>query len=272
MPGLIGAIQKTPGSEVGPVFEALLSPLQRGGRLQTETRVASDARWALGRVHLGTLEPSPQLVGTGPLWVLFHGDLYNETALRQGLAADHLLQPGHGTASLIAALYRAYGETICLPAAGAFCAAVLDENAKQLVLASDPLGSYFLYWFHGPQRFVFASELKAVLRDPAVKPRLDPRAVAHYLTFGFLFGDKTLAEQVQLLPAASTLTYCWNDGKYAIERYARIDAAFQPWEGTQSEYHEALRPVFNRAVQRALSGEHCFGLSLSQAASTHAPF
>jgi asparagine synthase (glutamine-hydrolysing) len=263
MSGLVGAVQRTPGQEARRVFEALLSPLQRGGRLQTEVRVASDGQWALGRVHLGVLQPLPQLADSGPLWVLFHGDLHNETELRQALAAEHLPQPAAGTAPLVAALYRAYGKTFASLLKGAFCAVVLDESTKQLVLVNDVLGSYFLYWFSGPQRFVFASELKAVLRDPAVEPRLDPRAVADYLTFGFLFGDKTLAEQVQLLPAASTLTYCWDDGKYTIERYARIDTAFQPWEGTQSEYLEVLHHVFNRAVQRALSGEHCFGLSLS---------
>src|SRR5262245_13257738 len=223
MPGLVGAVQRTPGQEVRRVFETLLSPLQHGGRLQTEAHVASDGQWALGRVHLGVLQPLPQLTDSGPLWVLFHGDLYNETELRQALTAERLPQPAVGTAPLVAAMYRAYGRSFASLLKGAFCAVVLDESTKQLVLASDPLGSYFLYWFSGPQRFVFASALKAVLRDPAVKPSLDARAVADYLTFGFLFGDKTLAAQVQLLPASSTLTYCWEDGKYAIEHYARID-------------------------------------------------
>jgi len=263
MPGLIGAVQRMPGQDVRSVFETLLSPLQRGGRLQTEAHVASDGRWALGRVHLGMLQPSPQLADEGPLWVLFHGDLYNETELRQALAAKHLPQPSEGTAPIIAALYRAYGREFAALLKGAFCAVVLDESTKKLVLASDLLGSYFLYWFNGPPRFVFASELKAVLRDSAVKPTLHPRAVADYLTFGFLFGEKTLAEQVQLLPPASTLLYCWEDGQCTLERYARIDAMFQPWEGTQSEYYEELRHVFNGAVQRSLSGEHSFGLSLS---------
>src|SRR2546427_5512162 len=108
MPGLVGAVQRIPGQDVKPVFEGMLSPLRRGGRLQTEAHVASDGRWALGRVHLGILQPGLQLVDQGPLWVLFHGDLYNETELRQALAAENLPQPSQGTAPLVAALYRAY--------------------------------------------------------------------------------------------------------------------------------------------------------------------
>lgn len=263
MPGLVGAVQSMSGHDVRPVFAALLSSLQRGTRLHTETRAALDARWALGRVHLGVLQPEPQLAGQGPLWVLFHGDLSNETELRKTLTGDHQ-QPSNGNAAtLIAALYRIYGKKCAAMLKGAFCAAVLDERTKQLVLVSDVLGSYFLYWFKGTQRFVFASELKAVLRDPAVKPTLAPQAVADYLTFGFLFGNKTLAEQVQLLPPASTLTYCWENGKYALERYADIASVFQAWEGTQTDYDEAVCQAFNGAVQRTLSGKHAFGLSLS---------
>jgi asparagine synthase (glutamine-hydrolysing) len=263
MPGLVGAVQSMPGQEVQPVFEALLSPLQRGGRLQTETHVAAHGQWALGRVHLGILQPSPQLTNPGPVWALFHGELHNEAELRQALVAENVPQPEAGTAALVVALYRAYGRQFAALLKGSFCTVVLDESTKKLVLASDLLGSYFLYWFIGPHRFVFASELKAILRDPAITPTLEPRAVADYLAFGFIFGEKTLAAQVQLLPAASTLTYYWQDGKCTLERYARIDALFQPWEGTQSAYVEHLAHTFNAAVQRACAGEHRIGLSLS---------
>jgi asparagine synthase (glutamine-hydrolysing) len=131
------------------------------------------------------------------------------------------------------------------------------------VLASDLLGSYPLYWYNGPHHFVFASELKAVLYDPAVKPALEPRALVDYLTFGFLLGAKTLAKQVQLLPSASILTFCWDDGSCTIDRYWHIEQAFQPWEGSQAAYVETLRRAFNGAVQKALSGGQDCGVSLS---------
>ena len=218
--------------------------MRHSHRLYSEMRVARHAQWALGRVHLGVVQPDSQLAGDGPVQVLFHGELYNEAELRKPLQEQIIPQPGKGVASLIATLYQLYGP--CFPSRlqGTFCTAVLDEKAKRLVLASDLLGSYPLYWYNGPHRFVFASELKAVLRDPAVKPALEPRAVADYLTFGFLFGTKTLATQVQLLPAASILTFCWEDGSCTVERYWRLDQAFQPWEGSQGGIHRDTPPGF----------------------------
>jgi asparagine synthase (glutamine-hydrolysing) len=263
MPGLVGVVQKTPALDVQPVFERLLASMQRDGRLQREIWVASDSRWALGRVHLGITQLIPQLTGGDDVQVVFHGDLYNETELRAEFDTAGVPQPGKGVASLLTVLYRLHGRDFVSRLHGAFCAAVLDAQTKQLILINDRLGSYCLYWCNGPQRFLFATSLKAILQDPTVRPRLNPRAVADYITFGFLLGDKTLDTQVRLLPAASTLTYRWEEESCILERYWRLDAAFQSWEGDRTEYLQALRLAFNRAVQRTLMDEQRVGIALS---------
>jgi asparagine synthase (glutamine-hydrolysing) len=263
MSGVVGVIGKTLGRDVKPVFEALLAPLRSGERLQSEVRVGADARWALGQVHLGLQQQLPEFAQEGPVQVLFHGQIDNTAELTEALHKQGLPLFRAGVVPLISALYQAYGSQFVARLKGAFSIVVLDERAKKLVLINDLLGSYFLYWADGPQHFVFASKLKAILRDPALTPRLNPRAVADYLTFGFLFGDKTLVEQVRLLPPASTLTYRWEERCCTLERYARLEDAFQPWEGTRVEYLDALRAAFNGAVQRALAGEYRFGIALS---------
>ena len=263
MPGLVGVVQKAPRQDVKPGFERMLASMQRDGRLQREVWVASDSRWAIGRVHLGITQPLPQLTGGDDVQVMFHGDLYNEDELRAELETDGVPQPGKGVAPLIVTLYRLHGRDFVSRLHGAFCSAVLDTQTKQLILINDHLGSYCLYWFNGPQRFLFAASLKAILQDPTVRPTLNPRAVADYITFGFLFGDKTLDTQVRLLPAASTLTYQWEEGKCTLERYWQLDTAFQPWEGERTEYLQELRLAFNRAVQRTLMGEQRVGIALS---------
>jgi len=252
------------------MFKTMLAPMQRGGRLLSETCIAPDERWALGRVHLGVLQCAQQLVSGDPIQVLFHGDLFNEAELRKQYEAEVSLGQCQGIVPLIKVLYRTYGNGFASRLQGSFCAVVLDEKLKRVVLVNDYLGSYPLYWFSGPKRFVFAAELKAVLRDPAVNHAVDPRAVADYLTFGFLFGDKTLASQVRLLPPSSTLTYSWDDRRCVLESYASIKEAFQPREGTQSEYVQELCHSFNRAVSRSLSGEHKFLVSLSGGLDTRA--
>jgi asparagine synthase (glutamine-hydrolysing) len=263
MPGLIGMIEPILGEGVGRVFKRVLAPMQRGGRLSTETCVALDERWALGRVHLGLLQPAQQFVHGDSIQVLFHGDLFNEAELTTQFEFEGSRRQCRGVGSLIKVLYQTYGSKFGARLRGSFCAAVLDEKLKRLILVNDYVGSYPLYWSSMPQRFVFASELKAILADPIVKVAVDPRAVADFLSFGFLLGDKTLASQIRLLPPSSTLSYSWEDGTCVLESYASIKEAFQPWNGTQSEYLDELSHAFNGAVSRSLSGEHKFLVSLS---------
>src|SRR5207249_3557800 len=107
--------------------------------------IGCDGRWALGRVHLGVLQPAMQLAENGPVQVLFHGDLQNERELLD-LVAEEAAQPPSGIVPLIKLLYRRFGCQFPARMKGAFCAAVLDEQAGRLVLATDILGSYPLYW------------------------------------------------------------------------------------------------------------------------------
>jgi asparagine synthase (glutamine-hydrolysing) len=263
MPGFFGVIQKTSEQDTKQVCNQLLAAMRQHNRLSSEACVARSGRWALGRVHLGILQANSQLAADGDVQVLFHGDLHNIDDLRMQVEEKYGSQPSKEITLLVSALYQTYGNQFVTRLKGAFCVVVLDERKKQLVLANDLFGSYFLYWINGARRLIFASELRAVLQALEVKPTLNPRAVADYLTFGFLFGEKTLAAQVQLLPPASILTYSWDDNICTLKQYAHIQDAFQPWEGTQAEYYEEIRYAFNHAVRRVLVGKQRFGLSLS---------
>src|SRR5205085_10962949 len=70
---------------------------------------------------------------------------------------------------------------------------------------------------------LFASEIKALLADPAVPRRANLRGVAQFFTFGQLLGEDTLLEGVRLLPAAGLLTYDADDDRLTLDRYWRLE-------------------------------------------------
>lgn len=241
-------------------FEALFGVMNRGGRLTSETRVQPENHWALGRVHLGILQPKPQFE-VGPVHVLLHGELANEAELRSMLAKSGESH-ADGAAGMVAGLYRIYKHRLARLLKGAFCAAILDETSGALVLVTDRLGSYPLYWFQTDNRLVFASELRAALRDHP-RPALNAAAVADFLKFGFPMGDKTLAAGVDMVPAASTLTYCSKTGALHIEPYATIDELFGQADLGYDGYLDAVRSASDQSMDRSVGGGHRFGLSLS---------
>jgi asparagine synthase (glutamine-hydrolysing) len=241
-------------------FEALFAVMNRGGHLTSETRLQPPNRWALGRVHLGILQPKPQF-DAGPIHVLFHGELANEAEL-QSMLAKSGESHADGAAAVVAGLYRIHKHGLARLLKGAFCAAIVDETSGALVLVTDRLGSYPLYWFQTDNRLVFASELRAALRDHP-RPALNAAAVADFLKFGFPMSDKTLAAGVDMVPAASTLTYCSKTGTLHIEPYATVDELFRQADLGYDAYLDAVRSASDQSMDRSVGGGHRFGLSLS---------
>jgi len=261
MPGLVGVVERPGRGRIEPLFGALIAPFRTKG-LSVDAVAKPKQGWALGRGHLGILQPERQPAGDHSVHVLFHGDLHNELELREELAHAGIY-PAPGAAHTVEAIYRLVGEGAVSRLEGAFCAVILDERTRRLILVTDLLGSYPLYWYHNANHFVFASELKALLRCPDAPRSLSARSLADYLAFGFVLGDKTLADGVRLVPPGTMLTYSWQEGSVAVHRHRSVVDAFSHWEGTKEAYFDRVCHAFNEAVDRSLRGAYRYGLSLS---------
>jgi asparagine synthase (glutamine-hydrolysing) len=260
MPGLFGVAQRNPGEQLPQNVGDVCTPSSRG--CQTESCVDRAGHWAIGRSHLGVLQPGDQLRDGTEVHVLFHGDLHNGGDLES--LVDRTAPTGaNRAASAIAAFYERDGAGFASRLDGSFCCALIDRARHQAVLVSDLLGSYPIYWTIRDGRLVFASQLRAIPAILGRKPTLNPAAVADYLTFGFPLGVKTLAEGINLLPPGAALVFDWQTGTASVSRYDSIANAFQPWNGTRAEYISEIREAFTAAVERSLSGTHRFGLALS---------
>jgi asparagine synthase (glutamine-hydrolysing) len=192
--------------------------------------------------------------------VLFHGELHNESELR---AASGMESVPPGVAALLATMYRRQGSSFGARLKGAFCAALFDPTGGQLLLITDLVGSYPLYWTQRAEGLAFASQLRALVRLPGAASTLDARAIADFLHFGFLLGDKTLAPDVRLVPPGSILTFDRLSGECRIEHQRRIADLFSHGDGDRATYLDRTADTFGQAVARSLSGRHRFGLSLS---------
>jgi asparagine synthase (glutamine-hydrolysing) len=261
VPGLVGIVENQERSGAGPKSRLMLTAMERSGKHQTEAKIDRNGRWAIGRVHLGVLQPEAQLGGEDRVHVLFHGDLYDATESAALLRTSSASAPT-SAAALIRALYRQYGLEVAPQLKGSFCAAILDEDEKRLLLINDRMGSYPLYWFATDTFFAFASELRPLVGIHP-RPALNPRTVNDLIAFGFPMGDKTLATGIQLLDSESTLTFQWESGSVAINPYASWADSFRPTAMDKPEYLNALQDAFSVSMERSIAGSHRYGLSLS---------
>src|ERR1700692_448475 len=119
------------------------------------------------------------------VWVVQNGEIYNHLELRKLLiAAGHSFNTQSDTEVLVHG-YEEWGEEMVERLNGMFAFAVLDRRGGAVSLARDRMGIKPLHYAVDGKRLVFASELKALLRDPALRQGIDPVALDDYLAYEF---------------------------------------------------------------------------------------
>src|SRR5262249_34413016 len=119
--------------------------------------------------------------------------------LRAELLARGTVFHSRSDTEVLLAGYAEAGTAFLPRLRGMFAFTLWDERRSELVLARDPLGIKPLYYTYDGEQLVFASELRALLRSGAVSRRLDPAALAGYLSFGSVPEPRTLVADAQLL-------------------------------------------------------------------------
>src|SRR5262249_54486250 len=139
--------------------------------------------------------------------VVLNGEIYNFLELRQELEArGHHFRTRSDTEAIVHA-YEEDGVRCVERLRGMFAFALWDETERRLVLARDRVGKKPLYYTEDLERFCFASELKALLQDPARKRAIDLEALDDYFSFGCVQGPATILEGVAQLPPAHVLVW-----------------------------------------------------------------
>ncbi|MBM4319662.1 MAG: asparagine synthase (glutamine-hydrolyzing), partial [Deltaproteobacteria bacterium] len=117
------------------------------------------------------------------LWVVFNGEIFNYLELGEELKqAGHRFRSRSDTEVLLHA-YEQWGPTFVERCNGQFAFALWDRPQRRLMLCRDRVGILPLYYAQHGQRLFFASEIKALLQEPELPRRLDPRGLAEVFTF-----------------------------------------------------------------------------------------
>jgi asparagine synthase (glutamine-hydrolysing) len=131
-----------------------------------------------------------------------------------------------------------------------FAFALWDAARRRLWLVRDRLGIKPLYYCWDEGRLLFASELKAILKDPGVKREIDPEALELYLTLNYIPAPWTIFRNIRKLPPATYLVA--EKGGISLETFWDVDPA--PGAGSSLPPEERRRNVFllEASVKRRL--------------------
>ena len=190
--------------------------------------------------------------------IVFNGEIYNFKDLRSDLEGAYSFKTNSDT-EVILASYQKWGSDCVKMFNGIFAFAIWDKIKKELFLARDPLGVKPLYYFHDENRFIFSSEIKAVLEHNV--PRiLNHEAFNHYLRVLYVPAPLTMFEGIYKFPPASFGVF--KDGKIAFQEYWSVQDT-ESFNGPKHEIAEALQKKVQRSVKSQLISDRPLGIYLS---------
>jgi asparagine synthase (glutamine-hydrolysing) len=211
----------------------------------------------------GGHQPMPNEDST--VWVIQNGEIYNHLELRDLLvAAGHVFRTQSDTEVLVHG-YEEWGESLVERLNGMFAFAVVDRRAALVFLARDRMGIKPLHYAVDDDRLVFASELKALLRDPALRRGVDPVALDQYLAYEFVPSPRSIVRGVSKLRPGHTLTWSLRDRRLNVRRYwapqLNVDGA-ERGRDLDDECAELLG-VLRESVRKELISDVPLGVFLS---------
>lgn len=218
----------------------------------------------LGRIGIGIFNQERQPIRSegGNLLVFLSGEFYNSSRLRRGLEAKGHSSRDDSDLELVLRLYEEKGDQFVRDLEGTFVLAIWDLARRELTIANDRFGLYPLYYAHHGGKLVFAPEMKGILCDPDFRKELNLTALAEYMRFQQLLGEKTFFEGIELLPCASLLRYEAQTDHLTIEPYW----SFSKIPDVQVTFEEAVEEIgrlLRQAVNCLASDPYSVGVYLS---------
>src|SRR6185437_4154291 len=138
----------------------------------------ADGLCALGHRRLAIIDLSeagrqPLSNEDGTVWITFNGEIYNFPELRRELIGlGHRFRTATDTEAIVHA-YEQWGPGCVRRLRGMFAFGIWDQSRRRLFLARDRLGKKPLFYTRQRDRFLFGSELQAILADPRVPREVD---------------------------------------------------------------------------------------------------
>lgn len=140
------------------------------------------------------------------IWITYNGEIYNFKELRGDLEKKSHQFHTRSDTEVIVHAYEEWGERCVEKFRGMFAFAIWDEKNKVLFLARDRVGIKPLYYYIDDQKFIFGSEIKAIIQDGSVKREINLEAMSDYLSFLYVPGPKSIFKNIYKLLPGHTLT------------------------------------------------------------------
>lgn len=170
------------------------------------------------RLAVIDIENGKQPMSKDNCTICYNGELYNTKDIQTELEQEGCRFKGHSDTEVLLTAYIKWGKKCLDKLNGIFAFAVWDNSKQQLFLARDRAGVKPLYYSLTENGIIFASEQKAILAHPKIKPILDREGIAQLMLLGpGVKGGSGIFKDIKQLPPGCCVLMA--KGVFSFENY-----------------------------------------------------
>ncbi len=196
--------------------------------------------------------------------MICNGEIFNYKELRHELESKGHRFYTHSDVEVLAHLYEEHGTDFLNKLNGQFAFAIFDRKTNTLLLARDHVGIAPLFYTVIDNTFIFASEIKAILKHPLVRREVNLTALDQIFSFPGLVSPRTMFKNIHSLKPGHSILI--RDGRIEVNEYWDMNYPLASEIETgkpESYYIEKLDELFSRSVQYRLQADVPVGFYLS---------
>ncbi len=183
---------------------------------ETENLILGFSRLSI--IDLNSRSNQPMTTSNNEFIIVFNGEIYNYLEIKKELNNFFEFNTTGDTEVLLNA-YRHWGTECLNKIKGMFSFCIYDKKKGILFCARDHFGQKPFFYFHDDKKFVFASELRSLLKLPTIKKNLNKKAIINYFHYDAFVGDQTIIDNCFKLKPSNYLIYDLNKSSLKITNY-----------------------------------------------------
>lgn len=206
----------------------------------------------------------PMYSKDGNIVLVYNGEIYNFLEIRAELEKEGIHFSTHSDTEVVIEGYKQYGiEGILDKAEGMFAFALYDKLLQKVIVARDKFGEKPLYYIQDENRFVFASELKA-LEEIITEKKINTTALNLFLSLSYIPAPYTIYEDIHKLEAGHFFEVMVS-GQIKKSRYYQLSHKLKNWENYKNieEACDHLEVLLTESVRKRMIADVQVGSFLS---------
>jgi len=227
----------------------------------------SKLAFAHRRLSIIDLSPTghqPMCNEDGTIWIVYNGEIYNYQEIRKELISKGHRFISNTDTEVIIHSYEEWGIDSLQRFNGMWAFAIWDSLKKEIFCARDRFGIKPFYYYFDNNAFIFASEIKALLKVNFVPKNVSNCVIYNYLIKGYMdYSNDTFFKDIKQLKCREYLILNLNRQDLNVKPYWDINLSQKLLGLSQEDYNKQFYELFEDSVRLRLISDVSVGSCLS---------